>query len=251
MTEKIIKTKDREFLLEILSKDKIKNIDLINRLKNKRNILLDSYICNDAVLVKLNDQEHEPNCFFGVKNKKDLEVLIKFLTDGDNWFSCLEAWIVPYIQNKRKIDYLESCYSLYLPNFKLLKKADKEVMVSPIRPEFAKLVNDRWAFKDENSVSYIESRIEEGITAGIYDDNKLVAWCITHDDMSMGSMWVEPEYRRLEYAFAITNYMVKRLREIGEIPFIHIVEGNLKSLNLAKKIGFIEGERVCWVGFKK
>ena len=45
-------------------------------------------------------------------------------------------------------------------------------------------------YKDMLSVGYLNERIEKSVSAGIYNDGKLVAWALTHDDGSLGSMHV-------------------------------------------------------------
>lgn len=99
-------------------------------------------------------------------------------------------------------------------------------------------------------VEYIQERINNGIGLGIYQDEKLVAWALTHDDGAIGFLNVLEEYRRRGYGYDVTIAMIKKLLEQDEVPFVHIEENNEKSMNLALKTGFRKDRRIHWIKFK-
>jgi FR47-like protein. len=102
-------------------------------------------------------------------------------------------------------------------------------------------------YKEYISIEYIEDRIKNGIGLGIYENEKLVAWAITHDDGAIGFLNVLEDYRRKGYGMDVTVAMIKRLLELGQLPFVHIEEDNVKSMNLALKAGFRKDRRVHWI----
>jgi predicted GNAT family acetyltransferase len=75
----------------------------------------------------------------------------------------------------------------------------------------------------------------------------LVAWAVTHDDGSLGMIYVLDDYRRHGYAKDITISMVEKTRRLGRYPFVHIIKDNEKSLNLAQGLGFEKVSSVVWM----
>ena len=49
--------------------------------------------------------------------------------------------------------------------------------------------------------------------------------------------------------YSVTGAMIKRLLELGEVPFVHIEEENIKSMNLAMRAGFKKDRRIHWIKF--
>ncbi len=70
------------------------------------------------------------------------------------------------------------------------------------------------------------------------EDNKLVGWVLTHDDGSIGLLNVLPEYRRKGYGYELMLAIIRETRKVGKLPFLHIEENNIKSTELALKLGF-------------
>ncbi|WP_371723378.1 GNAT family N-acetyltransferase [Isachenkonia alkalipeptolytica] len=81
----------------------------------------------------------------------------------------------------------------------------------------------------------------------MYEKEKPVARMLTHDDGAMGFFHVLPEHCWKGYAWELSIAMMKKLREQGEIPFVHIQEDNQGSMSLSRKIGFVKERLIQWV----
>lgn len=125
-------------------------------------------------------------------------------------------------------------------------KIKKKLEIRNLKIEDATYIYNNYDYQEFTSIEYISERIENGIGLGIYKDNKLVAWIITHDDGAIGFLNVLKEYRRKGYGMELTVAMIKKLRELGEVPFVHIEMDNKKSMNLALQIGFTKDRIVNW-----
>lgn len=69
-----------------------------------------------------------------------------------------------------------------------------------------------------------------------------------HLEGSMGILFVLPEYRKLGFATCLEKCLMKQMISDGYTPFGQVISGNEKSLNLQKKLGFMEGdEYVYWI----
>lgn len=77
-----------------------------------------------------------------------------------------------------------------------------------------------------------------------------MAWAITHDDGAIGFLHVLEEYRGKGYGTNVTAAMINKLLELDELPFVHIEEDNIKSMDLALKAGFSKDRRIHWVKLK-
>jgi predicted GNAT family acetyltransferase len=77
--------------------------------------------------------------------------------------------------------------------------------------------------------------------------NKPVAWGITQDDGAIGFLHVLPEYRKSGYGRDITVDLINKVRNKGQIPFVHIEEKNEKSMRLAMSLGFTKNKMVNWL----
>ncbi|OQX93129.1 MAG: hypothetical protein B6I17_04140 [Tenericutes bacterium 4572_104] len=234
-------------ILEFLNRDQIKNIIIINQI-NKGSKFKSFKYKNSMMFRFEKSKEDSFRVHFSCSNELELTELMKNLTPDDKYFACVERWIVPYISKDKKENFNEACHKFYLPNH--IKIEEPTTKVQTIKIEDAEIVNDRWHYKDDSSLDYIKTRIREGVTGAVYDDGKIIAWCITHSDGSLGSMFVEEEYRKKNYASSITSYMVTELRKEKKIPFLFVVEGNDKSLHLSRKFGFEEVGKVNWCSFE-
>ena len=63
-------------------------------------------------------------------------------------------------------------------------------------------------------------------------------------------MIVLDEYRNKGYAMTLSVSLIKILRTMGEVPFVHIEPQNYQSMNLALKAGFQKDRMINWFEFK-
>ena len=120
------------------------------------------------------------------------------------------------------------------------------VATEKLGPELAEYIYENYSYKQYTDVAYIADRLRRGLSAGVFVGKKLVAWALTHDDGAIGMLQALEEYRGKGYALAVTRTVVEAVRAQGRVPFVHIEESNVKSLGLAKKMGFVPDRRVQW-----
>ena len=114
----------------------------------------------------------------------------------------------------------------------------------------AKTIFENSEYKDFLNIEYIESRIQNDISVGIYENERLVAWGLIQDDGAMGFLHVLPEMRRKGYGLQVTLALIEKVKQAGKLPFACIVQDNIKSINLVKKLGFKEDRKKHWFGLK-
>lgn len=228
-------------VLKLLEKDKTRNINIINFIRNYPIYTFETV--GDSVLVR--GRSDEDWVYISSKSYDEFFKLIYVLDGDDKCFAAIEDWMLPHIVKNRKIkSRLTSMKLVYDSNVPLLTVKSHIVDLSIADAPY---IFENSKYKEYISIEYIEDRIKNGIGLGIYENEKLVVWAITHDDGAIGFLNVLEDYRRKGYGMDVTIAMTKRLLELGELPFVHIEEDNVKSMNLALKAGFRKDRRVHWI----
>jgi len=56
-----------------------------------------------------------------------------------------------------------------------------------------------------------------------------------------------PDYRGCGYGTLSTKFLLEKVKGIGLTPYLRIVDGNVKSMNMVSKMGFKATNPICWV----
>jgi 8-oxo-dGTP diphosphatase len=164
-------------------------------------------------------------------------------------FALVEDWMVYIITRAYARTREIVCTRLYLPEGVTLPSGEIQVnafQVSALMVEDAVEIQNSHAYNEYTDLEYVTRQIENGYGAGVRLDGKLVAWAITHDDGAIGFLFVHPEHRGKGYGEAVTAWIAERLRKDGYSVYVHIEADNFKSMNLAKKVGFVVDRNVRW-----
>lgn len=243
------------------------SIDLINDLKRidyHRNISIINLIKNglefeyekdgDAYFFRFKrNRDDEFRVYFCASNIEELNKMKKYLKSEDNTFASIPKWIIPEISKGRKILWQDSAYKFILTND--IEVDDVEVpgsnfLIEKIKEDDFVLIDKLWSYRDEKSIKYISSRIESGISGGIYINGEIAAWCLTHFDNSLAHLFVLDKFRRKNLAFKLLHFMSKKIRETGRIPYLYSVKDNISAHKLFYKYGYTRVEEVCWFGME-
>jgi len=80
------------------------------------------------------------------------------------------------------------------------------------------------------------------ILKGAYRDGKLISWCLTKFDGSIGTVFTKPEARGLGLATILMIHLLSKLFELQERAFCYIAHDNIASLRMFEKLGY---HRTC------
>jgi GNAT superfamily N-acetyltransferase len=226
--------------LDILGKNKINNIGIINFIKN--NLILDIDILNESVLVKgISDYKW---VYISCKDKGELKIIKDKIKGEDNNFAFVDEWMLPILTDGKEILWDLKAVQFYLPDD--IKISPIEYKTSELKETDAAVVFNNSTYQEYISEVYVKERILKGISTGIYEDNKLVSWSITQDDGAIGFLHTLKNYRKKGYGRAVTLSLIKKLRNIGELPFAYVEETNQESMNILLKLGFKQNKNVHW-----
>jgi 8-oxo-dGTP diphosphatase len=207
-------------------------------------------IAGESVMIK--GRSDRDWIYISCANDEEFLALAAELTSDDTCFAIIEDWMLPRLTEGRHELWRLSCLKLYLPdnvndNDSVNNSADGATgTLTVLTPDDAAYIYANYDYAAYTTEAFIAECINKGPSFGIREDGKLVAWIMTQDDGAMGFLTVLPSYRRRGYGDLITSALIRQLRASGKIPFVHIEEQNHKSMNLARKAGFIPDRRVHW-----
>jgi len=95
--------------------------------------------------------------------------------------------------------------------------------------------------------SYLEHRVNCGLTACVRHKGKLIAWEILQDDGSMGFLRVADDFRRQGIGTAVQAYLAEMVLKNGMNPLCHVGLVNKSSANLMEKLNMTVVDHVSWV----
>lgn len=241
----LIKTQMNHAINDFLHKNLPITLNIIGVIENvpKAEIYVDDDTNPKGIFIK-KDYMH---CLHTDSDDFIEEVCDTFFKDGFYGFSAVKASIAKKVKDKYQIHWDNPCTLYYMPEGNLDTSLIKnEVQVIDIKD--AETINKYYEYGGPDNVDAIKDDIINRPSSGIYVDGQLVSWVLVHDDNSMGIMYTLEHFRKKGYAVDVSIDLASKIIKQGKTPFIHIVKGNDKSVNLAKKIGFVQCGDVDWFG---
>ncbi|XP_055328071.1 glycine N-acyltransferase-like protein 3 [Paramacrobiotus metropolitanus] len=128
-----------------------------------------------------------------------------------------------------------------------LKRMPPGFTVRPLAREEMKVVHDLWDYggRSPETLKYLYYLYDHHFpSTGIYtDDNKLIGFNITGDDMSLGAGYMLPEYRGRGLHNLVGAGICRQMMDIGqETVFAFVYEGNTASQKSATKGGAMKDD---------
>lgn len=251
----MIKYTNKEKIIEFLrNEDEIANLNMIGAIENitghkDGKPLLEIYVDNlehpNGVIVKEYDYWH----YIYHRNTE-------FLRNAkENYFDALESYgvdasdeaVYNYLKKDRMLEWEEFCTLLYLDEMKVY---EPKVPIYDGCIEYANMINDHYTYKDEESLYFIKDNLINRPSSIIKVNDEPVGWILMHRDGSVGIMYIKEEHRLKGYAYELSMSLLKKVVDLGNIPFIHININNQASFKLAEKCGFKKYKQVFWFGIK-
>ncbi|SKA06886.1 GNAT family N-acetyltransferase [Selenihalanaerobacter shriftii] len=178
------------------------------------------------------------------EDKDELIHLINKYKYETKYFASIESWMKPIIQKNKDVEWELQTKRFIFPEHLEIGVLDNRV--KRLKSSDANYIYNNSHYKEVTSIKYIQERINQGVSAGITKNNKLIAWGLTHDDNALGFLHVLPEYRRQGYAEEITKCLIQKQRSENKEVFLNIEIDNFKSESLATKLGFVFDRKISW-----
>ena len=106
---------------------------------------------------------------------------------------------------------------------------------------------DAWIASVQESGELEKIVRRNGILLG-YEQDRLVGFVGEHLEGSMGLLYIFPEYRHRGFGAALQTRQIAKTMENGFIPFGQVEKDNHASMELQKKLGMTQSDRlIVWM----
>ncbi len=228
-------------VIEILKKNPIANLPVLGFFQNYR---AEKYLIENDSLIITGTSDFKW-AYMSVHSSDDLAVLLEKLNFETLYFANVEEWMIPQLKVRHRIEWKLFTNRYYLPDE--IEVALSEKSSTFLDKSQAKFIFHNSSYKDFTSEEYIVERLERDISAGIWIDDKLAGWGLTHDDGSLGFLNVLSEYRGKGIGEAVFRTLINAKREKGMPVFVNVEPQNKQSISLLEKLGLVFDRSVSWV----
>lgn len=230
--------------IEILRRNEIYNLSIIGFItENQPEKIVGE---GGSILVQGSADERWIYSYAG--NNKEFSGLLNQLKPNDKYFGALDEWQVETLKARGKVEWLLNAYQFHFPSGAALP--GNKVKTRRLTVKDSEYLLSQSNYKSLITVKYLNERIQKSISAGIEVNGRLVAWGLTHDDGSLGTMHVLEDYRKKGYAREISFSLIRQCREEGKIPFLQCEVKNIPAQNLVESIGYLRDRSVSWMKLK-
>ena len=237
----------KEKAAEYLLRDRLKNVDALEQLKDPRTKVL--YAGGDGVFFQydfLFQLSAEP----GTK-KRFLPLLLSALPERGEYLIVLHTpELSDDLQLLRNLEpIMDCCNCVYDAAEPIPFTLPQGVEIRPLDQSHFPFVRAHYHSVDD--ANYVRERIGAGML-GAFVNGEIAGFIGTHGELSIGLLEVLPAFRRRGLAFALEASMVNSLLAAGRLPFCQVRLGNDASFALQKKLGFTVSDRpVRWMEHTK
>ena len=183
--------------------------------------------------------------YISSNNEKEFKKIIKKFDYETNYFASLEEWMIPIVTKDKQTDWELNAYRYILPKHEKINSLSYSIKA--LNKSHAEYIYNNLNYQAFTSVDYIKERIENGISAGIFENGELISWGLTHDDGALGFLHVISEFRGKGYGKNIVKALIKKKRELNQPVFANVEAQNIKSKNLLTTLGFSLDREISWI----
>jgi hypothetical protein len=169
--------------------------------------------------------------------------------DGFYGFSGVHGELASQIYRNHFLHWFEATERYVLTADLPVEVCPYQVVKVPI--EEAQGIDDRYEYKQDDSLDRIKDAILNRPSAAIYIDGQIASYVLVHEDNSIGYMFTLDAYRKLGLGYWVSIDIVKQIQALGIVPFLEINRANFKSQGLAGKLGFEKDAFTPWFGIIK
>ncbi|GBP89862.1 hypothetical protein EVAR_62353_1 [Eumeta japonica] len=123
-----------------------------------------------------------------------------------------------------------------------------ETYFGPLKHEHVDQVDVAWPHRYETSKDFIRLLIDNDLTYGLFStkDNSLIAWLLICEVGFLTHLYCEEKHRRRGYAETVLKYALNDQLKKGNDVFGYVLDDNLNSMKLFRKMDFEVIGRGIW-----
>jgi ribosomal protein S18 acetylase RimI-like enzyme len=228
-------------ILEHLKKNPIQNLPVIGFFENYP---LEKHLVYGKSMILKGSSDYAW-AYLSVIDDEELEILLEKFEYESLYFANVEEWMLPFLTLSHRVEWKLATHRYYLPEN--VEVAPSQHQCTLLSDSMVGYIFQHSPYKDFTSEAYIKQRLERDISAGIWVDDKLVGWGLTHDDGSLGFLNVLSGFRGQGMGEAVFRSLINAKRERDKPVFVNVEPHNKQSVNLLSKLGFRYDRPVSWV----
>ncbi|MDE6642421.1 MAG: tRNA (guanosine(37)-N1)-methyltransferase TrmD [Acetatifactor sp.] len=229
------KYEEKQAVIRRLAKDKRNHIHIMESLGRGRGEIL--YRKGEQLLVEDRDAK---TCMLLCGDDGDIEKLLSAIPEQTKWCVVIQERLMEELM-ARGFGVWGKCSQYLYTAGNSLTVRHKDIRRLGIGD--LDYISEHYS---HGTAEYMESRILNGVMYGAFADDRLIGFIGTHDEGSMGMLYVDEHYRRQSIGEALLSYNINRTLERGRIPYGHVLEGNTVSERLLEKLGLYKAGRPVW-----
>lgn len=181
-------------------------------------------------------------------NNEISKKFINMLPDDFNIITVHDKFSFDLLMEKYVFSETMTCYNTVYTK-KIPISFDKSmVVIKPLTIEYKNNVINSYSKMDIVDVSYIENRLNADVMIGAFINNNLCGFIGVHEEGSIGMLEVFPEYKGKGIGSALQIAATNAALAHKRYPYGQVVETNIASTSLQKKLGFeLSKEKVYWL----
>ena len=107
----------------------------------------------------------------------------------------------------------------------------------------APAITDLYPYLDEDGVL---EHIRDGRLFAGYCKGEWIGFIGEHPEGSIGILEILPAHRRRGYGYDMENFMIARVYNRGQVPFVQVKVDNEVSISLQRKLGMTLADKSCF-----
>lgn len=181
-------------------------------------------------------------------NNEISKKFINMLPDDFNIIAVHDKFSFDLLTEKYVFSETMTCYNTVYTK-KIPISFDKSmVVIKPLTIEYKNNVINSYSKMDIVDVSYIENRLNADVMLGAFINNNLYGFIGVHEEGSIGMLEVFPEYKGKGIGSALQIAATNAALALKRYPYGQVVETNIASTALQKKLGFeLSKKKVYWL----
>ena len=228
-------------ILNLLKRNPVQNLPVLGFFENYP---LEKHIVYGSSMILIGNSDYSW-AYLSVVDENELDVLLGMFAYESLYFANVEEWMIPSLTKKHRVEWKLATHRYYLPGEVEILPMDYEW--TPLQESMVNYIFKHSPYKDFTSEAYIKQRLHKDISAGIWVDDKLVAWGLTHDDGSLGFLNVLSGYRGQGMGELVFTSLILAKRQKQKPIFVNVEAHNKQSVKLLSKLGFIYDRPISWI----
>lgn len=174
------------------------------------------------------------------------EVYQKFMKGKECWFSCISLDIADYYKELCGITVHPACTAFYYTGGQFNAPPLPEgFKLDKIKPSYYGCVVEHHQYF--GSLAEVRQCARKFPTVAAYEGDKMVCWCLIHENGSLGPLFTLPDYRGKGLGVIVTCEIIKQMLKLGMRPYSYVVKGNTHSERISPHTSFKNAEMdICW-----